>query len=408
MTEYLNRDILSAVIEALGEMPVVVLTGMRQTGKTTFLQTQPEFHGRRYVTFDDFAQLEAAKRDPEGFVDTEELLTIDEVQRCPEILIAIKRAVDRKRVAGKYLLSGSANLSMLKNVSESLAGRAVYFVMHPLSRRELAGLTKQKPFIRQFFEARQLFGTEALSRIVTEAVMMGGMPSVCIGEVKNRFLWFKGYEQTYLERDLREFGMVENIISFRTLLHLSALRTGQLLNISQLGRDAKLTAATAGRYLSLLEASFIGYRLNPYLGNQGSRLIKSSKLYLSDSGLAGYLSGLDKLDALSDEPQGGALFETYVAQNISSIIDSGWHEARLFFWTLQGRHEVDFIIEAGRACLAVEVKSGGRWSDRDLSGLKAFLDITPHCTAAVLAYNGVEAVKLGEKLWAIPLNMLLS
>jgi len=408
VTEYLNRDILSAVIEALGEMPVVVLTGMRQTGKTTFLQTQPEFHGRRYVTFDDFAQLEAAKRDPEGFVDTEELLTIDEVQRCPEILIAIKRAVDRKRVAGKYLLSGSANLSMLKNVSESLAGRAVYFVMHPLSRRELAGLTKQKPFIRQFFEARQLFGTEALSRIVTEAVMMGGMPSVCIGEVKNRFLWFKGYEQTYLERDLREFGMVENIISFRTLLHLSALRTGQLLNISQLGRDAKLTAATAGRYLSLLEASFIGYRLNPYLGNQGSRLIKSSKLYLSDSGLAGYLSGLDKLAALSDEPQGGALFETYVAQNISSIIDSGWHEARLFFWTLQGRHEVDFIIEVGRACLAVEVKSGGRWSARDLSGLKAFLDITPHCTAAVLAYNGVEAVKLGEKLWAIPLNMLLS
>ena len=405
MTEYYERDIASAVSAALHDMPVTVITGMRQTGKSTFLQNNRQLKKRRYVSLDDFAQLEAAKSDPDGFIRSDEPMTIDEVQKCPELLTSIKRFVDKKRRPGQFLLSGSANLAMLKGVSESLAGRAVYFTLHPFSRREIAGAAGEPPFLKKFFAKQELSKTGIKDTIKTEDVLQGGMPSVCLGEVKNRALWFKGFEQTYLERDVRELSQVGNIISFRNLMHLTAMRTGQLLSPSQLGRDAKLNAVTTSRYLSLLEASFLIQRISPYLKNKASRLIKSPKLYVSDSGLVCYLSGV------GSEETGllkGAMFETYVAQNLFGIIDTRWSEARIFFWHVQGRYEVDFVIEAGHKCLAIEVKSAARWNDGDLAGLRTFLSATPHCVAAVLAYNGTEMVKLGERLWAVPLGLLLS
>lgn len=408
MTPYFKRDIAKIVLEALKDMPVVVVTGMRQTGKSTFLQMQPELKRRRYISFDDFAQIEAAKLDPDGFVDTEEPLTIDEAQKCPEIFTAIKKAVDRKRTPGRFLLSGSTNFALLKSLSESLAGRAIYFVMHPFSRRETNKKTDSKPSLIKFFEDLRIPKAKESHPVATDDILKGGMPTVCLGEVKKRLFWFKGFEQTYLERDVRELSRIENIISFKNLLHLSALRTGQLLSPSQIGRDAKLNAVTTSRYLSLFETSFISYRLEPYLRNKASRLIKSPKLYISDSGLACYLAGVDRLESSAREHLTGALFETYVAQNISAIIDACWPEAKLYFWSVQGRYEVDFIIEAGNKCIAVETKAGARWEDRDLSGLRAFLSSASNCIAAILAYNGKEAVKLGDRLWAVPLDTLLS
>ena len=408
MTDYFNRDLSSPVLEALGEMPVVVITGLRQTGKTTFLQRQPGFGQRRYVTFDDFAQLEAAKSDPDGFVSDEEPLTIDEAHKCPEIFTAIKKSVDKKREPGKFLLSGSANLGLLKGISESLAGRSIYFVMHPFNRREMTRKIAKQSFLENFFETQEIIKTKDLRPIQAEDILNGGMPIICLGEVKNRFLWFKGYEQTYLERDVRELSRIDNIISFRNLLHLTALRTGKLLSPSELARDAKLPVATVSRYLSLFETSFIITKLNPYLKNRASRLIKSPKLYLSDSGLACYLTGLNRIEFTSSQPLTGSMFETYIAQNLLSLIQGRWPSACLYFWSVQGRNEVDFIIEVNNHCIALEIKSGTRWQERDLSGLKAFLTATPHCKAAILGYNGTEIVKLGEKIWALPLSLILS
>lgn len=405
MTKYFGRAIAQTITGALENMPVVVLTGMRQTGKSTFLQTEPGLKERRYVTLDDFAQLEAAKENPEEFIDSNEPLTIDEVQKCPELLTVIKRAVDKRRRPGQFLLSGSANFSILKGVSESLAGRAVYYTMHPFVRREMASKIGEAPFLKTFISEPHLPKIKTILPITMEDIMMGGMPTVCLGNIKNRGIWFKGYEQTYLERDVREFSQIGDIIQFRHLLHLTALRTGQLLSPSQLGRDAKMNATTTSRYLSILEASFFIYRLSPYLRSRASRLIKSPKLYISDPGLACYLAGIRDL---ASDPIRGALMETYVAHNLMGIIDSNWPEARIYFWNVQGRYEVDFVIEEGNRCLAIEVKSGSRWEERDLSGLRAFLSMTPHCVAAILAYNGTEAVKLGDRLWAIPLSKVLS
>ncbi len=405
MTSYLERDITPTFLEALTEMPVVVLTGMRQTGKSTFLQQQQGLKKRTYISFDDFEHLAAAKEDPEGFIASDDPLTIDEAHKCPEILTAIKNAVARKRIPGQFLLSGSANFSVLKGISESLAGRAVYFPLHPFTRRELAGKVSGRPYLQKCLESGQAPKVTGLYPVSEEEVLQGGMPSVALKEVKNRMIWFKGYEQTYLERDLRELSQIGNIISFRHLLHLVALRTGQLLVPSQLSRDAKLNVATTSRYLSLLEASFIITRLSPYLKNRSSRLIKSPKIYLTDSGLACFLAGTEHLKS---DPLKGAFFETYVAQNLQGILSARWPEARLYFWNVQGRHEVDFIIEAGNKCLALEIKSSARWTERDLAGLKAFLSTTPHCLMAILAYNGSNPVKLGDRLWAIPLSLLLS
>ncbi|MGD8513430.1 MAG: DUF4143 domain-containing protein, partial [Deltaproteobacteria bacterium] len=241
-----------------------------------------------------------------------------------------------------------------------------------------------------------------------EEVARGSMPTVCLRQVKDPLIWFRGYEQTYLERDVRELSRVQDLTALRTLLRLTALRTGQLLSPSQLGRDAKLSAATTSRYLSLFEASFLITRMEPYLGNRSSRLIKSPKLYLSDAGLASYLAGLEPSSFIRSDPLYGAMFETYVAQNLLSILSATWQDAALYFWTVQGRHEVDFVIESGRSCIALELKSSARWQKKDLAGLNAFLTTTSHCKAGILCHNGEDAVNLGPKLWALPISLILS
>ena len=408
MTDYFDRDLAPALLAALEDMPVIVLTGLRQTGKTTFLRSQPGLGDRRFVTFDDFALLAAAKSDPDRFLSSEGPLTIDEAQKCPEIFPAIKRAVDRNRKPGRFLLSGSANFALLKGITESLAGRSVYFEMHPFSRREIIRSLAREPFLKSFFESRAVPEAQEFKPIEPEEIMKGGMPTVCLGEVRDRSLWFKGYEQTYLERDIREIGRIDDIIAFRNFLHLTVLRTGQILSISQLGRDSRLTAAMASRYLSLLETSFIVNRLSPHLKNKASRLIKSPKIYLTDSGLACYLTGIDQGEAAPFEPLMGYMLETYIAQNLRNMIDAKWRRAGLYFWAVQGRYEVDFVIEVGRQCIALEIKSGARWQESDLSGLKTFLSSTPQCKAAILAYNGQNAVQLGDKIWALPLSLVLS
>ncbi|MCX7988762.1 MAG: ATP-binding protein [Thermodesulfovibrio sp.] len=401
---YIPRELKNTVYLALKEMPVVVITGMRQAGKSTFLLNEPFLKERTYFSFDEFSYLEAAKREPEAFLTQSEILTIDEAQKCPEIFSVIKKIVDKERINGRFLLSGSANFALLRSLSESLAGRAVYFNMSPMSLREILLKTEEEPFLLKFFKTGKA-DSSTLSKIIRDQdIIKGGLPPVALG-LSDRILWFKGYEQTYLERDIRQFSQIVNLISFRHLLSLVALRTGNILSLSELARDAKLNVSTTSRYLSLLEASFIIRRIHPYLRSKATRLIKSPKIYVSDSGLACYLAGVSSLDR---EPLRGALFETYVAQNLFSIIDSRWSDANLYFWHIQGRHEVDFIIEAENSCIAIEVKAAEKWEEKDLSGLKAFMNSSPNCIAGIIAYNGYNVVRLREKLWAIPLSILLS
>ena len=386
-------------------MPVVVLSGLRQTGKSTLLQNEAGLaRGHTYRTLDDFATLAAARANPESLLEGAAIL--DEVQRCPELLVALKKSVDEQRRPGRFILSGSANLALLGHVSETLAGRAGYFTLHPMTRREQRGATTQEPFLVKFLSSPVLPSGKA-DPVTEREVLTGGLPPACLGPADGVAEWFRGYVQTYVERDVRQLSQITDLVAFRTLAQLAALRTGQVLVISTLARDAKLNAVTAGRYLDLLEASFLIRRLPPFLKNRSSRLVKSPKLHFTDSGLAAHMAGITTLEPGRDDLLRGALFETYVAQNLAALLEAHLPDAQMGYWHEQGRHEVDFVIEVGRKVFAIEVKAATRWSESDLSGLRAFLERTPACVAAVLAYNGKEAVKLDERLFAIPLGQLL-
>ncbi|MFH1995610.1 MAG: ATP-binding protein [Candidatus Omnitrophota bacterium] len=405
MTSYRQREITKILEDSLGNMPVVILSGMRQAGKSTLLLNEPVLKKRKYVSFDDFNTLEAARGNPEEFLSGKEPITIDEAQKYPEILNVIKKEVDRNRKPGKFLLSGSANFMLLKKVSESLAGRAVYITLHPFTRRETLGFTKEKPALAHFIDTGK-FPKRNPKPISLNEILKGGMPSVCLGEAKKPQVWFRGYEQTYLERDIRDLSQVADLGSFRNLLQLVALRNAKVLNISELARDAKLNVVTASRYLSLMETSFILSRIQPYLKNKTSRLIKAPKMYLSDTGLAAHLEGIKDLNV--NETVRGALLESYAAQNLEGIFAAYYPDAKIFYWNIQGRYEVDFIIEVGSQTLAIEVKSGSRCRESDLQGLKAYLGSNKNCLGGLLAYNGRDVFKLSKNIWAVPVSLLLS
>lgn len=406
MTDYLPREIVFRLTRALKHVPVVVVSGLRQAGKSTLVQQDRALAaGRAYRTLDDFAVLAAARANPDALLT--DAVTLDEVQRCPDLLVAVKRSVDERRRPGRFLLSGSANLALLGQVSETLAGRAAYFTLQPMTRREIGRTTGRPPFLPRFLRDPQ--APAGAAKPVTETeVVLGGLPPACLGGLEAAAEWFRGYVQTYVERDVRQLAQVGDLVAFRTLAQLVALRTGQVVVTSSLARDAKLNAATTARYLHLLETSFLTRRLPPFLKNRSTRLIKSPKCHITDSGLAAHLAGITDLTPGQDDLMRGALFETYVAQNLAALLEAHVPDARLGYWHEQGRHEVDFVIEQGRRACAIEVKAASRWNEGDIAGLRAFLDRTPACVAAVLAYNGKEAVRMDEKLWALPLGHLLA
>jgi predicted AAA+ superfamily ATPase len=276
-----------------------------------------------------------------------------------------------------------------------------------MTRRETRGATGKRPCLVEFIRS-QVLPRGPADPVTEQEVLAGGLPPACLGPSDGVSEWFRGYVQTYVERDVRQLSQITDLVAFRTLAQLAALRTGQVLVVSTLARDAKLSAATAGRYLDLLEASFVIRRLPPFLKNRTSRLIKSPKLHITDSGLAAHLAGLDHLEPGRDDLLRGALFETYAAQNLAALLEAHLPDAQLGYWHEQGRHEVDFVVEAGRTVLAIEVKAATRWTEGDLAGLRAFAGRTPACAAAVLAYNGREAVQLDGKLFAVPLGHLLA
>jgi hypothetical protein len=405
---YRSRELSPLVRKATRSLPVVVITGLRQVGKTTFLLEDPSLRGRRYFSLDDFATLEAARREPEALVEGDAPTTIDEAHRSPELLTVIKKAVDRRRIPGRFVLSGSANLALLKNVSESLAGRAIYLTLHPFTRRERLGQASTQPLVLRLLDTVALPGKREARPIEEEEILKGGMPPVALGESRDPALWFLGYEQTYLERDVRQLSQVADLVSFRNLVRLTALRTAQVLNQSELARDAKLPVSTVARYLNLLETSFVVSRVPPFLKSRVSRLIKSPKVFISDSGLASHLTSVSNLSAMADEPMRGPLLETYVFQNLVAILGAHLPEAELSFWSVQGRYEIDFVVSHRRTAIGIEVKAGTRFRDSDLAGLTAFVEKGSGVRAGILAYNGREVATLGDRLYLMPLDILLS
>lgn len=402
--QILPRAAAAALERALSTNPVVALLGARQTGKTTLLRTLPALARRTYLTLDDFDLRNLARSDPESIVARAKELVIDEVQRAPDLLIAVKRSIDRdkRRAHGRIVLTGSANLLLLERLSDTLAGRAAYVTLWPFSRAERLGLGRTGRWSDLLAVSPDRWPDLLAQPMVQpedwrSAVRLGGLP-VPAHELKNddqRSVWFSGYVQTYLERDLQALRAVENLADFRRLMRAACLRLGSLINQTELARDVGIAQPQVHRFLKLMEASYQLIRLAPYSVNRTKRLIKAPKLYWSDTALALHLSG-------EHEPRGPHL-ENLVLNDLIAWRDVEPTRPEVLYWRTTSGQEVDFVIETSRKLLPIEVKTSTRATTADIKGLEAFLDEYPDLApAGLLLYNGQEIMPLSRRVLAAP------
>jgi len=292
----LPRLVAKSLADRLRVMPAVVVTGARQAGKSTLAQELAP-NERRYFSLDDLDVVDAARRDPEALVGGSQPVTLDEVQREPDLLRAVKRAIDRRRQPGHFLLTGSANLLLMRRVSESLAGRASYLTLWPMTRREQRGEGRSGLW-DELLEARDEDWLDLLSAPSEESddwralARRGGFPTPALHlrTARDRAIWFDGYVRTYLERDLQDLSSIAALPDFRRLMRAACLRLGQLVNQTELGRDVALPQPTVHRYLNLLETSYLLVRLPAYAVNRTKRLIKAPKVYWVDTAVAMHLA----------------------------------------------------------------------------------------------------------------------
>ena len=405
----LPRYLTAEVERALRDFPVVILTGARQTGKSTLARDLLGGPPRDYRTLDDLDLLERAQSDPDALVSSSRPLTLDEVQRSPDLLLAIKRAVDSDRRPGRFLLTGSANLLLLGRVSESLAGRAVYKVLMPFTRSERLGRGSAGRWDEILDNPAQLEGEHAAFAEWPEAALAGGFPPAALAPSPSaRVAWLEGYVQTYLERDVQALSAIEHLVDFRRLMRIAALRSGKVVNQSEMARDAGLSQATAHRYLNLLEASHLLYRVPAYAVNRTKRLVKSPRLFFCDSGLATALAGAHSPRDVERADIAGSMLETLVLADLCT-----WREARsprpeILWWRTAAGEEVDFVVERGERLVPIEVKASGRPRPNDIRHLHAFLDeYAGLATHGVLLHTGARAERLSQRVWAIPLAVAL-
>lgn len=398
----LPRAATAALDELLAIFAVVVVTGARQTGKSTLVTTHPPLMGRPLRVLDDLAARSEAVADPAGFVGREPMI-IDEIQRVPELLLAIKAEVDRERQAtpGRYVLTGSANLLMMKSVSDSLAGRAAYLFLGPMTRGELLGKGTVGCWSELFEQApddwpRMLGATPAERDDWRACAAHGGLPFPALRlDPDARARWFSNYVSTYLDRDLRDLTAVADLGQFRKLMAALALRIGNPVNQTELARDLGIPQRTISRWIDLLETSWLLKQLPAYTVNRTSRLMKRPKLYWADSGLALHLAG-------APEPSGAHL-ENLVLSDILAWGALQPHTPEIMYWRTVNNDEVDFVIEWRGKTLAVEVKATRRPTWTDWSHLRRFVsEYADTCHGALLLHDGDDILRASDNVIAAP------
>ena len=405
------RKITDRIVAALADTPVVLLNGARQTGKTTLVQSLvAERPDARYFTLDDAAVLAAAASDPPGFIaDAGGLVVIDEVQKVPELLPAIKLAVDRDRRPGRFLLTGSAHVLTLPKVSESLAGRIEILTLWPFSQGEAAEVPDA--FIDAVFsdDRPRLRESAPESASLRQRLLRGGFPEALERDVEERRrAWFASYISTILQRDVRDLANIEGLTEMPRLLKLLASRTSGLMNKAEISRDADIAYATLDRYLALLEMTFLLQPLAAWSGNLGKRLTKAPKVHLCDSGLAAHLLGLTEDRLARDPTLAGPLGESFVAMELRKQASWSRTPVSLFHFRTAAGREVDLVLEDDAGRLAgFEVKASGSFRKKDLAGLRALArDLGERFHRGVLLYAGESVVPVGERLHAVPISAL--
>ena len=404
---YRERWLTPLLQQAVADHPVVVVTGARQVGKSTLLRHAAPFRDWRYHTLDDLDTLRQAGEDPFGLWEGTDAVVLDEVQRAPGLLSAVKRAVDTDR-RRRFVLSGSANLLLMHHVSESLAGRAVSFVLDPMS------LGEQNDAAPPTLLADALAGrwpaegaAVAPARDPAPVLLRGLMPALLDLTAPAAWVrWWEGYVATYLERDLRQLARIDVLPDFQRVMRLLALRSGQLLNQTDVARDAGVSQPTLHRWANLLEMTHLLVRLPAYAASRTTNLIKAPKVMWTDPGLAVFLGGYHDIEGLRAAREYGAFFEDLLFAHLHVLSGLSTPRGRLHFWRTRSGQEVDFVLEHGRRMLAIEVKLTERPGYRHTEGLRSFLDRHPEAAGGLLLHGGAAVVRLAERLVAVPWTMI--
>jgi hypothetical protein len=395
--------------EALRDTPAVLVHGPRPSGKTTLARAVGEPRGYRYVTFDDEPVRIAARIDPVGFVSGLPAKSIlDEVQRVPEIFTSLKAAIDRRRTPGRFMLTGSADVLLVPNLADSLAGRMGILRLHPLAQCEIAGTRPR--FIDTLF--RRGFRTglaEGLGIGLAERIVAGGYPAALTRRTPaRRRAWYRDYVDTQLQRDVRDLTRIRSLDALPKLLGLAAAQTARLVNVADLSAPFELTRQTIHEYVTVLERVFLIERLPSWHTNRLGRLVKRPKLHIGDTGIACSLLGIDAAALDRDRPLLGALLETFVLQELRR--QAGWRPAPVDFFHFRDRDdfEVDIVLEQGHSTVAgVEVKAAATVGDADFRGLRKLRDAAgTRWAAGVVLYDGEAAIRFADDLFALPVRML--
>lgn len=407
--EIYSRFAEPRLLEALADTPVVLIHGPRQAGKTTLAQTVGNLRGYTYINLDDQVARSAAEYDPIGFIaDLPERVTLDEVQHVPALFTALKTAVDRDRVPGRFMLTGSTNVLLVPDLSDSLAGRMEILRLYPLSQSEIA--RRPSRFLDALFAGSFKVATGArLGQELAERITSGGYPAALARPShRRRMAWYREYLEALVQRDVRDLARISSLDVLPRLLEVAASQTARLLNVSDLAAPFQLSRKTIGDYVTLLEQVFLVERLPPWHTNRLSRLVKSPKLHIGDTGLACALLGLNAKSLFDNRPLLGQLLESFVFQELRR--QASWHADPLTLYHYRDRDgvEVDVVIERGAlAIAAVEVKAAATVTEADFRGLRKLRDaVGERFKAGVLLYDGETTVGFSDQLYAVPVRAL--
>ena len=402
------RLIQARIQEALADTPVVLLAGPRQSGKTTLVRQMATALGLRYLTLDDATTLLSARQDATGLIRGLDRVVIDEVQRAPQLLLAIKKSVDEDRRPGRFLLTGSANLMTLPTVADSLAGRMETLSLLPLSQSEIHGADAN--WVDAAFAGRLLKVTvPILANALAGAVLQGGFPeAISRTTPRRRNAWARQYIGALIARDVPDVAEIDKLDQLPLFLRCLAHVAGQMCNYTQLGGQVGLDSKTAARYGGVFEQMYMLQRVPVWATNQLNRAVKTPKLQFIDSGLLATLIDLHTTSGQQDRTQFGHVLETFVYSELLKHTTTAEGSYKLLYYRDFDRFEVDVVIEnaAGRL-VGVEVKAAASVNERDLRGLKKLASVAgPLFQMGVVLYDGTETLPLGDGLWAAPLSSL--
>lgn len=405
----IKRHVTQQVQDALTDTPVILINGARQTGKSTLAQwISKEVHPATYVTLDDAGALSSALASPKDFIARlNGPVIIDEIQRAPELFLAIKAEVDRDRRPGRFLLTGSADVLLLPRLADSLAGRMEIITLWPLSQGELAG--KREQLIDNLFDPdwRPAVGSPLDSKALWSRILSGGYPeSVERKNQARRNAWFGSYVTTILQRDIRDLSNIDGLTTFPRLLRMLAARTTTLLNIAELGRSVGLAHSTLKRYMSLLEMTFLVQQIPAWSSNLGKRLTKSPKIILNDTGLVAYLQDVNQQRLTRNPDFSGKLMENFIIMEMIKQITWSEKNPSIYHYRTQNGQEIDILLEdAAGSVVGIEIKASSTVKSGDFRALRSLSEsLGDRFVRGIVFYTGEHVLGFGENLTALPVQ----